>query len=242
VRKRPGLSGARTMAAGLTTWMATDSVVRPERLARLDTDRVHQIFGQPHDDGPVDELMALFTVALNDLGRLVMDRYDGSFMVLVDAASGSAATLVEVLAELPFFQDVSTHDGDVVPLYKRAQLVAADLHRALGGQGFGRFDDLDRVTAFADNLVPHVLRLDGVLVYHDDLLERIEAGELLAAGSSDEVEIRAVGVHAVEELRDTLADLGHDVPSWRLDQALWERGGGPRYKAVPRHRARSVYY
>ena len=45
--------------------------------------------------------------------------------------------------------------------YKRAQIVAADLALA----GVARFRDLDRLTIFADNLVPHVLRCDGVLVY-----------------------------------------------------------------------------
>ncbi len=242
VRKNLGRSGAVNMANGLTLWLATDSVVRPERLAHLDTDKAHQIFDQPHDDGPVDELMGLFTIALNDLGHLVLDRYDGSFTVLVETANGSAAVLVDLLAEMPFFRDVSTYDGIDVPLYKRAQITAADLHRAFRGEGPGRFDDLDRLTAFADNLVPHVLRIDGVLTFDDDLVARIEHGELLRAGSPEEVEIRAVGVHAVEGLRAALAELGRDVPSWQLDQVLWERGAGPRYKAEPRHRARSVFY
>ncbi len=242
VRKRPGQSGATTMAAGLGQWMAIDGVVRAERLARLDTERMHVILDQPHDDGPVDELMGLFTTALNDLGHLVLDRYDSSFLVMVGAADHSAAALVEVLATMPFYRDVSTYDGVEVPLYKRAQLVAADLHRATGGDGIGRFDDQDRLTAFADNLVPHVLRVDGVLGYGDELLARIDRGELLVAGSPEEVEIRALGVHAVEAVRAELAELGHDVPSWRLDQVLWERGGRARYKALPRHRARSVFY
>ena len=77
-----------------------------------------------------------------------------------------------------------------------------------------------------------VLRVDGLLAYDDDLLDRIGAGELLVAGSPEEVEIRALGVHAVECLREALAERGHDVPSWHLDQVLWLRGGGPRYKAL----------
>ena len=32
------------------------------------------------------------------------------------------------------------------------------------------FDDLRRLTMFADNLVPHVLRIEGVLHYSPDLL------------------------------------------------------------------------
>jgi hypothetical protein len=241
VRKRPGLSGARTMAAGLGRWLDAQPP-SAERLAALDVDEAHEIFDQPHDDGPVDELMRRFTTALDDLGRLVVERHDGSFSSLVASADRSAARLVETLSAMPSFRDVARYDELEVPLYKRAQLAAADLHRAFSGQGLGRFDDLDRLTAFADNLVPHVLRLDHVLEYDDALLARIDAGELLVAGSPEEVEIRAMGVHAVELLGEVLAAQGVAVPPWRLDQVLWTRGGGARYKAVPRHRARSPYY
>jgi len=242
VRKRLGRSGAVNMANGLSAWLAETGGADAGRLAALDRATTHVIFDQPHDDGPVDELMGLFTRALNDLGAFVGSRYDGSFSALVAAAAASAAAMVELLAEMPSFRDVSTYDGRRVPLYKRAQLVSADLHRAFAGRGLGRFEDLDRLTAFADNLVPHVLRVDRVLTYDDALVERIDSGQLLVAGSPEEVEIRALGVHAVEQLRAALADEGHDVPSWRLDQVLWERGAGARYKAVPRHRARSTFY
>ena len=52
---------------------------------------------------------------------------------------------------MPFFDDRG--------FYKRAQIAANDLHLA----GVVDFADIDRLTIFADNLVPHVLRLDGVL-------------------------------------------------------------------------------
>jgi hypothetical protein len=240
VRKPPGLSGARTMAAALNRWMDA-TPVDARRLATVDADLAHQIFDQPRIS-EADELMALFAAALNDLGRLVLAQYDGSFAALVEGADHSAARLVGILGDLPSFRDVATYQGFEVPLYKRGQLAAADLHRAFGGEGLGRLDDLDRLTAFADNLVPHVLRLDGVLLYDSDLARRIQAGELLEAGSPEEVEIRAVGVHAVEELRASLAGDGHDVPSWHLDEVLWRRGGAARYKAEPRHRARSTFY
>ncbi len=91
-------------------------------------------------------------------------------------------------------------DEHEVPLYKRAQLLTADLAIAFDGQGPGSFHDLDRLTIFADNLVPHVLRVDGLLAYDDELLARIERGELIPAGSPEEIEIRAVAVHAVERI------------------------------------------
>ena len=120
------------------------------------------------------------------------------------------------------------------------------LSRALGDPPagtLGHFDDLPRLTAFADNLVPHVLRLAGVLRYEEPLLARIEAEELLEHGSPEEVEIRAVAVHAVEQVVAALHDLGlADATAGQVDMALWHRGGRPEAKAVPRHRCRTTAY
>ena len=98
------------------------------------------------------------------------------------------------LAGLPHWDDRGRHPatGGEVWFYKRAQLAAADLALA----GLARFADLDRLTLMADNLVPHVLRLDGVLRVEPGLVERIERGELLTAGEPEEVELRAVAVTA----------------------------------------------
>jgi hypothetical protein len=186
------------------------------------------------------ELMALFATALNDLGQLLRVKYDGRVERMIGAAGGSAEKLMGVLVEMPFFGDVSEYAEMVVPFYKRAQLTAADLSIALAGRGLGAFSDLDRLTIFTDNLVPHVLRVDGVLKYDVELAGRIDREELIAAGSAEEVEIRACAVHAVELMR---AALGGRVTAMGLDYVLWNRGQERAYKAVkPRHRARSVYY
>ena len=81
---------------------------------------------------------------------------------------------------------------------------------------------------FADNLVPHVLRLDGLLTYDPGLLERIERGELLEHGSPEEVEIRACALHAVE----LIAAERRGAIEADIDYLLWHRGQEPRYKAA----------
>ena len=49
--------------------------------------------------------------------------------------------------------------------------------------GVASFPDVDGLTVFADNLIPHVLRLDGALVYASELAELVDSGrELPAAG------------------------------------------------------------
>ncbi|MGZ4785324.1 MAG: queuosine salvage family protein [Acidimicrobiales bacterium] len=245
VTKRPGMSGAVTMATSLREHAeatADGSGLAADALAGLTAADAHRIFGQPDDDGPVDELMARFATALRDLGRLVAEVYDGRYLALVEDARHSAARLVAILDQLPFFHDVAEWHGLEVPFYKRAQLAAADLDRAFDGTGPGHFDDLAELTAFADNLVPHVLRVDGVLRYDPDLAATNDAGELLEAGSVAETEIRAAGIHAVELLCADLAARGRPTTPHQLDHVLWFRGGAPAYKAVPRHRARSVFY
>ena len=161
-----------------------------------------------------------------------------AFVRLVEAAQGSAERLAAVLVGMPFYRDVSLYHERQVPFYKRAQLTAADLSIA----GVAQFTDLDRLTIFADNLVPHVLRMDGILHYDPDLLARINREELIVPGSAEEVEIRACALHAVELIARCLRDHDEPVTAMQLDYILWNRGQASRYKAVPRHRARTVYY
>jgi hypothetical protein len=190
------------------------------------------------------ELMGLFAQALNDLGRLLLSRFQGHVEHLIESANHSAESLIDQLALMPFFRDVQRYTGDLeVPFYKRAQLTAADLSLALNRQGLGRFDDLDRLTIFADNLVPHVLRIDGVLTYDPDLARRIDREERITPNSPEEIEIRANALHAVELIKQTLQRHDQPVTSMGLDYVLWNRGQEKHYKSIkPRHRARTVYY
>ena len=242
LRKRPGMSGYFTIATSLKDHYAACGPLSAPDLAHLAAQDCARMFGQDLTDAPVRELMQRFATALNDLGHYLLARFEGSFVALVEAAGSSAERLVQRLIEMPFFNDVALYDGLPAPFYKRAQLTAADLALAFGGQGAGRFDDLDRLTIFADNLVPHVLRVDGVLRYSEDLAARIDREELIPPGSAQEVEIRACAVHAVELISQTLCRAGHDVPPIKLDYILWNRGQGAHYKARPRHRTRTVYY
>src|SRR5262249_52886393 len=149
-------------------------------LAAIAPAELADVLGQDPDH----ELMALYAESLCDLGHRIDRDFGGSFLAIVEA--GSAEALVELLAGWPSFADRSTYAGCSAPFYKRAQLAAADLALA----EVARFPDLDRLTLFADNVVPHVLRVDGVLRYEPGLAERIAAGDLLEHGSPEEVEIR----------------------------------------------------
>jgi hypothetical protein len=69
---------------------------------------------------------------------------------LVQQANNSAAGLVTLLVDrFPCFRDEGRFEKKPVQFLKRAQIFAADLWAACGGQGHGRFDDIDKLTMFA---------------------------------------------------------------------------------------------
>ncbi|MFZ7126230.1 MAG: queuosine 5'-phosphate N-glycosylase/hydrolase [Desulfobacterales bacterium] len=240
--KRPGKSGYFTIAGSLTDYFKSNGPMSADLLAVLTAEDCAQIFGQNPRYPIVAELMQLFALALNDLGRFLLEGFDGSFTDLVESVDGSAENLVRLLSGMPCYNDVHDYHGIEVPFYKRAQLTAADLSLAFEGTGLGRFEDLGRLTIFADNLVPHVLREDRVLVYSDSLQKRIAEEALVPAGSDEEIEIRACALHAVELIREAANAAGQPVTAQGLDYLLWNRGQEPLYKSVPRHRTRTVYY
>jgi hypothetical protein len=230
VRKRAGLSGYMTMASGLAERFRTRGPWTADELARITAAEIAEVLGQD----PNHELMGLFAASLRDLGAHV-SAYAGEFEELVAEAGESAIALATRLSEWDCFADCSRYEDLEVPFFKRAQIACADLNAA----GVARFTDLRRLTAFADNLVPHVLALDRVLILDPELAERIAAGELLIHDSDEEVELRACAVHAVELL---CAATSHRLSPAEIDLVLWNRGQRPDSKAHPRPRSRTTAY
>jgi hypothetical protein len=230
LNKRPGRSGYFTIAAGLRSRFHSQGPWPAAVLTRITAAEIAGVLGQDPDH----ELMALFARSLRDLGEHVGGDYGGRFEAVVDAAGDSAVALVELLRGWECFADSSGYDGLTIPFLKRAQIAAADLERA----GVTAMSDRDRLTMFADNLVPHVLRLDGILRFEPRLVARIDREELIEHDSPEEIEIRACALHAVELI---VASRPGSCAAG-IDQFLWDRGGEPRYKASPRHRSRCTAY
>jgi putative queuosine salvage protein len=223
LRKRRGpdgtaVSGYFTVAWGLADRFRALGPWTNAELRAMRADEIAEVLGQPPDH----ELMALFAQALRQLGRFLGDR---SALDVIGDAGGSAVRLAEQLAAgMSMFADVG--------FYKRAQITGSDLALA----GVASFHDIDRLSIFADNLVPHVLRVDGVLVYDERLAAHIDAGRRLRPGPQER-EIRACAVHACALIARRTGMTERDI-----DNALWTRGGAPEYKAVPRHRCRTIFY
>lgn len=212
------VSGATTLMWRLADRFRAHGAWSNAQLRAVTTEELAHTLGQR----PAHELLALQAQALRQLGRWLGDRRATD---VVAAAQGSAERLAEQLATgMAMFHDAG--------FYKRAQLTGSDLALA----GVASFGDLDRLTIFADNLVPHVLRCEGVLVYDEPLAAQIAAGRTLPPGPWER-EIRGCAVHACEQVAERTG-----VPPRVLDLWLWNRGQEPSYKARPRHRSRNVFY
>jgi hypothetical protein len=218
LRKRPGCSGYFTVTWAIADRFRAHGAWTTAELRAMRADEIAATLGQSRDH----ELMALYAQALRSLGTFLGDR---DALAVVRDARGSAQRLAAILARgMALFADRG--------FYKRAQIVPADLALA----GVAQFRDLHRLTIFADNLVPHVLRYDGVLRYDERLGAHIDAGLLLPAGRQER-EIRACAVRACELIAKRAGTTEHELDNW-----LWSRGQAPEFKSTPRHRTRTVYY
>ncbi|MDQ6898674.1 MAG: queuosine salvage family protein [Candidatus Dormibacteraeota bacterium] len=193
----------------------------PDSLAGIDAETLRQLLGP-------FPMLGERAAALNELGR---HGYEG---LLAATAVDTARNFAE---RLPSYRDAATYGGREVPLLKRAQIVAADLH----GAGLVDFPDLDQLTCFADYKLPQVLRHLGALGYSTQLAARVDGWTELESGEAAEVEIRAATVVAVERLREELAHRGRQLTSVQVDWLLWHLAQ-EIFPMRPYHRVRGIYY
>jgi hypothetical protein len=233
-------SGYYGLAVSLKRAMQSGTPVNEAKyLASLSLEKLHRILA---GRGTL-QLMDRRLENLRELGRALLEEFGGRAENLVGSARGSALNLARLLAqELSSFRDVARFGGEEVFFYKRGQLFAADLHGAFAGKSWGRFGDMEELTAFADYKLPQVLRQVGVLQYESSLAEKVDRLIMLAPGSPEEVEIRANTVLAVELIKEELERVGKKLKAYEIDWLLWNLGQDDRFRKKPYHRTLSIFY
>lgn len=219
-----GEQGYYALATALRDWFLAEGTPDPRMLRAIDTATVARILGQDPADAAMARFLAWAAEALRELGTFVDDQLEGYYANLLALGRLEADAMVAQLVRMPMFRDMSLLDGEEVWLLKRAQIFVHDLAIAGAERGLFEITGLDRLTVFADNMLPYVLETNGVLRYDPDLSRRIGAGELLEPGSRAEIELRAVTVHACELLRRALVANGYAITARDLDFALWNCG------------------
>lgn len=178
-----------------------------------------------------------------ELGRVLRERFGGSAARVVEQANGDAGQLARLVAEnFSSFNDTTLYNGHAVNFFKRAQILAGDLHGSFRGEKWGAFHNLQDLTAFADYKLPQLLRAWGILHYTPTLARRVDRKIPLAKDSPAEIEIRAATLWAVELLRDALAQHDRALNSVQMDWFLWQSSQSNIKGMKPYHRVRTIYY
>lgn len=190
---------------------------------------------------------------LNETGKILLEKFGGSFLNCVQKSGKSAQKLMHLIVEnFPSYRDEAWFEGKRISFYKRAQILVADTWSVLEGKGDGSFEDISSITMFADYRLPQILAHLGALKYSDELLKKLLEGEMLLNGDKQEVEIRGCSIWCVELIRDCLLELLEkrgetpliEVNAILLDYHLWDYAREHRddMKGVPFHRTRCIYY
>ncbi|KKY38041.1 putative upf0553 protein c [Diaporthe ampelina] len=180
----------------------------------------------------------------------VITKYSCSFTNCIKAANGSAAGLVNLLADdFACFRDEAKFEGRRKPVrfLKRPQILVADIWACFQGEGYGAFRDIDKITMFADYRVPQILNTMGCIYYSPTLNEVVKDKKVIESGSSWEVQLRACSIWCVELIRRDIKRTHPEVEInailidfflYDLMKELESRG----QESIPHHRTRSIWY
>ncbi|XP_029048201.1 queuosine salvage protein [Osmia bicornis bicornis] len=193
--------------------------------------------------------------SLREAGKILLEKYQGTFVECIKSCSGSAEQLLKrIVNEFESYQDEADYEGHRVSFYKRAQILVGDIWACFKGEGIGKFHDVDYITMFADYRVPQVLVHFGAIRYSNPLLSRLQRDVELENGSDDEIEIRGCSIEAVERVRDEIwslieryPNLGlqkSDINAILIDHFLWDyrRIHAAQLESIPFHKTRCIYY
>jgi hypothetical protein len=211
-------------------------------LAALDEATLASILRPAQKAAPIP-LFAERLANAREVGRVLLERYDGQFLNALEAARRDAVSLARLLArDFPSFADIAVWNGRPVPFLKRAQICVADIYTAFDGKGLGALAGLDRLAAFADYKLPQLLRYQGAMIYAPELAAQVDSYQEIAAGSAPEVEIRAATLWAVELIRRAFAGRGIERSASEIDYRLWSESQTQAPDMRPYHRTRTIYY
>ncbi|EXJ55656.1 hypothetical protein A1O7_08585 [Cladophialophora yegresii CBS 114405] len=189
---------------------------------------------------------------LREAGDILYHHFDCRPVNLIQQANGSAAALVNLLADhFPNFRDVAYFQGRRVHLMKRAQILVADIWACFQGTSYGSFSDIDSLTMFADYRIPQMLQSLNCLWYSPRLESKISRAELLEPGQELEVEIRGCSIWCVElvqrEILKKHSEVKGKVNAVLIDFFLYDtckemEKRGELDGSLPHHRTRSIFY
>ncbi|KAK9450100.1 uncharacterized protein V1518DRAFT_372029 [Limtongia smithiae] len=196
---------------------------------------------------------------MREAGSALVSQFGGRFTNCITEAGNSAVRLVHIVVDsFPCFRDESEYKGRTVQIYKRAQILVAGWYRAnvrvpdiwacFNQTSYGKFDDIDKISMFADYRVPQILHTLGCLEYSTELTAHIDSLQMIDHNDEREVELRGCSIWSVEVIKQALLREHPEskINSVLLDFYLWDTAKELQANmvrpSVACHRTRSVFY
>jgi len=212
-------------------------------LAKITRADMEKIFAGNMEIPMLEEKMAMSREA----GAVLAEKYGGRYSNFIRSCSprlyDNGKGLVERLtAEFPRYNDVSIYDGHEIKFYKLTQLGFWQIYSGLHGTVAFKLEDPQKMTAFADYIVPVALRLMGMTSYSPALEKAINTYQLIPRDSTQEIEIRAHCLYATALLTDEINKLRppeRQVIIPQIDARLWTHYHTTDW---PHHLTRTIMY
>ncbi len=176
-----------------------------EYLAKGTRKDLESVFAGTIEMPMLDERVVLF----NEVGRVLVEKYQGRYSNFVRSCAprlyaNGDGLLERLTTEFPRFRDVSSYQGSDVHIYKLAQLGIWGMHLALSPRGAWKLEDADKLTAFADYIVPVGLRVMGIFEYAPALEKQINDLVEVKRDSDAEIELRASSIYVIAKLTEEI--------------------------------------
>lgn len=212
-------------------------------LVKVSGEELNKIFAGNIEMPMLDEKLAV----LHEVGKVLAENYDGRFHNFVHDCSprlydNGNGLIDRLVKEFRRFNDVSQFQGHEIRFYKLAQLGVWMLYSTLHKSGKFRLDDPQKMTAFADYIVPVALRLLGITSYSKELESAINAYQLIPRDSPREIEIRAHCLFATALLTEEINKLrsaSMQVIIPQIDARLWTHYHTTTW---PHHLTKTIMY
>ncbi|CAH1761200.1 4754_t:CDS:10 [Entrophospora sp. SA101] len=174
--------------------------------------------------------------SIREAGKVLVEKFGGSFVNCITRANKSAANLLKIITEnFNSFRDESNFQGRKVFFYKRAQILIADIWACFEGKELGEFHDIDKIT-----IVPQALYHLGALSYSPSLLNLLESFTLIPHDSRPEIEIRDNDGDNGSSSNSSSSSGG--INAIILDYFIWDFASQNKHKLSPEaEQGNSVY-
>ena len=218
-------------------------IVDGKFLSRVTRPELERIFAGNIELPMLDEKMQVW----RQVGAVLAEKYDGRFHNFVKSCpprlyDNGAGIIDRMVREFPRFNDISQYGDATIKFYKLPQLGIWFVYSALRKGNQFPLHDIDKMTAFADYIVPVALRLLGITSYSAELEHAINTYQMIPRDSRQEVEIRAHCIYATALLCEEVNKIrpkDQQIIIPQIDARLWTH-----YHTTwwPHHLTRTIMY